>query len=736
MLQTAERTVIKRGNCPVCGTGCHAEVRVADGRAVKVKADRKSLLPADCPRAGAALEYHEHPDRLNVPLKRTGRRGEGRWARISWGQAIDEIAARLGRIREQYGPEAVFAVGGSIKGPGDAAMWRWCNLWGTPNYLHQGKNCGEPEFLAEWAVYGDITPYASPRAGLTKCAVLWGSNRPRAEPRRSRPFFEAQKQGTKLIVVDPRKTDAAARADVWLQLRPGTDGALAYGLLNVIINEGLYDHEFVDRWCLGFEQLRAVAQKYDPDTVAAITWVPRELIVAAARLYATHKPGVMTTGLGHVELGPATNSAVIARCALRAITGNLDVLGGQMLDDEPTFTAYREELHWDRLIDHPRRTRDSVSADRWPVASVRGLKMFREAMQRVHPKGVGPASYMIYPSVSSVWSAILDEQPYPIKAVLTQGTNALVAFANSRRVYRALKSEKLDLHVVMDHWMTPGAQLADYVLPASDGLERPNLTGMWGFGNMYGAACRAVSPHHERRDDYQLWRELGGKLDQQGEWPETLEGWFDQLLRPSNVTFADLTARDSAWLVPTPQAKRYEQTGFATFSGKVELASSLLERLGYNPLPEYQEPPWSPVSTPELAREYPLVLTTGGSSPFFYRSQQRQLRRMRRQHPCAMVQIHPETAQRLGLADGDWAHIETPMGKVKQQVRICEGIDPRVVHADGLWWYPEQPGEEPSLFGVWESNINAIIPDDADRCDFAGDQNLRGLLCRISPATV
>jgi anaerobic selenocysteine-containing dehydrogenase len=734
----SEQTVAKRGACPVCGLGCHVEVEIRDGEPVRIKKDSKSFQPAVCPRSGSARDYHDHPGRINYPLRRGGRRGEGEWERITWEQAIDEIADKLGSIRDDYGPEATLVAGGSVHGAGDAAAWRWCNLFGTPNLLYQGKNCGEAEHLAEWSVYGNIgAPGGVPAPGLTRCAVVWGLNVPVSWGHTLwQPFLAAVERGMKLIVIDPRLSETAEKADLWLQLRPGTDGALAYGMLNVIIDEGIYDREFVDRWCLGFDELKALVERYPPDRVEAITWVPAEKIAEAARLYATSKPSLLSWGLGNSLLGKGTMSAVLGKCFLRAISGNLDVPGGHPLDDQPEHLAYREELHWDEQINHPLRKRDNVSAHLWPIASVRGLKLFREAMSKVHPKGCGPASYMIYPGPSCVWTAILEEDPYPIKALFTQGTNALVAFANSRRIHQALKSDNLNLHVVMDHFMTPTAQLADYVLPATDALERPNILGsaMWGFGNVYSATAAAVDRRYERRDDYELWRDLGNKLGQEGYWADSLEGWFDKLLEPANITYQELSSREVNWLFPSARQKRYEDEGFATFSGKVELVSSVLEKLGYEPLPEYEEPTWSPVSSPGLARQYPLVLTTGASSAYYYRSHQKMLDKMRRQHPYPFLQIHPETAAELDISEGDWVYVETPLGRVKEKARLSEGVDPRVVHADALWWYPEQPGEEPSLCGVWDCTINAIVPDDVEQSDYAGNQCFRALLCRVYPA--
>jgi anaerobic selenocysteine-containing dehydrogenase len=736
-MQEGNQGVTRRGTCPVCGLGCHVEVSARDDMPVRIKKDPHSFHPATCPRSASALDYHDHPGRLNHPMKRAGRRGEGKWQQIPWEQAIDEIAEKLGRVRDAHGPEAVLILGGSVHGASDAAAWRWCNLWGTPNYIHQGKNCGEAEDLAEWSVYGNIgAPGTTPIPGLTKVAIMWGLNAHSSWTKMLwDQFLAAKERGTKLVVVDPRRSESAEKADLWVRLRPGTDGALAYGMLNVIIEEGLYDKDFVERWCEGFDELAARVKSYTPEKVEEITWVPVATILDVARLYATSKPSLLSWGLGNSLLGKATYSAVLGKCFLRAITGNLDVPGGHPFDDMPKQIAFREEMHWDSLFDHPLRKRDNVSAHLWPVASVRGLKLFREAMARVHPEGVGPASYMLYPSATSAWSAILDGDPYPVKAAITQGSNALVAFANSRRIYQAMTSENLELHVVMDHFMTPTAQLADYVMPATDALERVTIlpSALWGFGNAYAATAAAADPLYQRRDDYQLWRDLGNRLGQSGYWPDTLEQWFDRLLEPSDVSFEELASRDVNWLFPTPSERRYEETGFATFSGKVELVPSLLEKLGYPPLPDYEEPSWSPVSTPELAEEYPLVMTTGASSRYYYRSHQRMLEKLRRRYPSPLLQIHPETARDLGIAEGDWVWVETPMGRIKEKARLVDWIDPRVVHADALWWFPEQPGEVPSLNGVWDHTINAIIPDDADRNDYAGDHCLRALLCRVYP---
>ena len=390
-------------------------------------------------------------------------------------------------------------------------------------------------------------------------------------------------------------------------------------------------------------------------------------------------------------------------------------------------------MHWDTLIDHPLRTRDSISADRWPIASVRGMKAYREAMAAVHPGGVGPAIYNMVVAPGAIPDAILEERPYPVKAWILQAGNPLVALCDARRLHQAMMSDNLELSVNMDHWITPCGALADYLLPASDGLERPMLSNMWGFGDTYWAAPRIVEPRYERRDDYQLWRELGNRVGQRGMWPDTLEQWFDRILKPAGVTHRELAEQPMPWLVNPPRPRRYETTGFATASAKVELSSALLGKLGYPPIPSYEEPSWSPENSPEVFAEFPLILTTGNSLKWYYRSQHKHLEKMRRQHPYALVTMHPDTAAEFGIEDGQMVLVETPLGGVRQKAKLDPGMHPRVVHADSHMWYPEREAEGDAHFGVWESNINAILPDGEGFTDYAGDNYMRGLLCRVSP---
>ena len=726
---------IKRTSCYLCSRQCGVRVHVQDQKVLKVEGDLKNPVGKGftCERARAAIDFHEHPKRLNYPLKRVGERGEDRWERIAWKQAMDEIARKLKEIRDRYGPEALAVLGGAVHGPGDWAAWRFTNLFGTPNIFYQGKNCGEAEFLMECAVYGYQT-YHSIDTSRTKCMVVWGGNPAASNIPYFKSIIEAKKNGAKLIVVDPRLTETAERADIWLQLRPGTDGALALGMLNIIINEQLYDKRFVDNWCLGFNRVKETVQQYPPEKVEGITWVPKDDIASAARAYATHRPAVLTMGVATCHIGTGAKSAVQAKAILRAITGNLDIQGGDVLGREPQKLAWLENLYWDSLVDSPQRKRDNVSADKFPIASVNGYKLFRKAMKKVYPRGYGAAMFMLVPNSTYIWSAIAEGKPYPVKAIITEGGNPLCSLSNAKNAFKALMSKNLELHVAMDFFMTPTSQLADYVLPAADWLERPNLCVRWGMQEHYVAGEQSVAPMYERKNDYQFWRELGIRLDQRYSWPETLEEMYNQFLKPWGKTFGEFVKMEEPWYFPPPAYKKYERQGFATFSGKVELAPSILEKLGYDPLPTYVEPARSPMSTPELAKEYPFILISGSRVRPYVHSCYREEEKLRARNPDPLVQIHPDIARQLGVNSGDWVTIETPEGKIRQKAEVTERIHPKVVHVDGYWWFPEQSGKTPHLFGLWESNANAINPDDPELCDYAGDLPFRATLCKVYTA--
>lgn len=725
---------VKKAACYFCHMNCGMLVHVVDGAVDKVYGDPEHPFNqgAQCPRGASAKDHLNHPNRLNYPLKRVGDRGQGFWKRVSWEEALDDIASRLKSLKEELGAESIATAGGTNR-TDDWARRRFFNLLGSPNVIHTAPVCWIPNFLVETAMYGWSA--FDPEIMGSRCVVVWGHNPGASYLPEMRGLLEAREQnGTKLIVIDPRHSETAAKADLWLPLRPGSDVAMALAWLNVIINEELYDADFVENWTVGFEELKERVEPYTPEWAEEKTWVPAEKIALAARTYATMKPSCIQWGVATDQLGVATGAGAQARAALRAICGNLDVPGGDVMPGpHPTFIT-DVEMELNELLPEEQREKQ-LGSDRFKLNSWPGYELLSEQLNRVWGKTI-PAEWFCEAHPPTLWRAMLTGKPYPVKALIVLADNPLTSYANSRLVYEALN--KLDLLVVMDYFMTPTAMLADYVLPAASWLERPVMTTTYGVSDWLIASERSVKPLYERRTDYELWRELGIRLGQEEYWPwKNTEEVFQHRLEPlgyGNETYEDFVHEVRFDFAPREYYK-YLEKGFATPSGKVELKSSILEQLGYDPLPHYVEPPQSPEATPELAKDYPYILIAGGGFMPFYHSEHRQVTRLRLLHPDPRLSVNPELARKLGINEGDWVWVETKTGRAKLRAKITAAVPSGVVQAERGWWFPEKEPRDPSLFGVWESNINQCLDDDPDTCDpLCGSWCTRSVLCRILKA--
>jgi anaerobic selenocysteine-containing dehydrogenase len=710
-------------------------VEVEDGKPVRYIGDLDNPVGAGklCIKATATLELHDHPDRVNGVLKRVGARGGGQWERIPWEQAMDEIATKLSDIRRREGPESLALLGGTMHGSADWAGWRFAGQFGTPNFINQGRNCGAGSVITETAMYGWDTVSVPLVPGLTKCLIMWGTNFAESNPWGWQAVRNlVANGGLKLIVVDPRRTRSAEIADLHLQLRPRTDGALALGMIRVMIEEGIYDREFVERWCLGFDRVREVASEWTPERTNEITGVPADLVVAAARMFATSRPARLSFGVSTSQIGEgAARSALLGQAILRAISGNLDARGGEAFNNQPyDLLDYMTNLGWDEMLRNPARTRDNVSAADIPISSVAGYAAFRQAMAKVQPQGHYACQYMMFTSQPHVYRAVLEGDPYPVRAIVVQCGEPMLNYGGARLAHEAFTSDELELLVVMDLWQTPTAQLADYVLPAADFLERSDLSLRWGFIRGFSAAQRVTEPLFERHDDYDFWSAMGRRLLDPDDWPVRVEEMFDRFLAPSGKTFAEWADGECNWYYPPrTRFRTYEDNGFATRSGKVELIPSLLADFGVDPVPTYTGPPFARPDVDDEDR-YPLQMITGSRVMAYMGSTLRQAHRLRSLHPDPTVEIHPATAARHGIGNGDWVVIERPEGSIRQRAVLTDGIEPGTVNVTGYWWNPErQPG--PDLSGVWESNANAITPSHTALSSFVGDQPLRGIRCRI-----
>ncbi|MDJ1649899.1 MULTISPECIES: molybdopterin-containing oxidoreductase family protein [Gordonibacter] len=734
------RDEVKVCGCHLCWHQCEVRLHVEDGILKHVTGNPNGVTGGGygCERLAGVPEFHYSSKRLNHPRKRVGKRGSGRWERVTWEEALDDIAARLLAIREESGPEALAKLGGTIHGPADWASWRFFNQWGSPNSFNTGKDCGQANTIVECTMYGWDSLGVAPMPGKSRNIVLWGSNPPESAAVKWNSIRACQDRGARLIVVDPRFSEAASYADLWLQPRPATDGALGWGVIHILIEEGLYDKEFVERWCTGFDQVTEKAKKYSPERVSKITGVPVGKILRFARAYADGPTNYVWSLSGCHYGNGAGYAAVYTQAVIRAITGNIDREGGNpMTGPLPNQVDWYNAMGWDLLVEHLEHSdRDSVTANRFPVCSKASLTRINGAIKKAWGQGYGCPLYFLYPSSRGIYDAIRYGEPYPIRALFIHAGNPLVTLAGARDCYEALK--KVDLLVGMDFFMTPSMALCDYVLPAASWIERPHTMLYWGVSATAIAYEQPLPALYERKDDYWLWKELAHRVGLPYEWPDTLESMYDLILRPSGRTHAQV-ANSSQYYFESDTGREFERyakegRGFGTASGKCELAPSALAACGLDPVPDYVEPPQSRSRTPELAREYPLTLISGSRVRPYWHTSYRELSSLRWRHELPETQMHPETARAFGIVNGDTVLVETPLGSVRQRACVTTAIAPDVVHAEAFWYYPEQPAEDPYLFGVWDSNINAIIPDDYDVCDFAGDHPYRGLLCRIRKA--
>ena len=716
--------VSKKVICYGCWMNCRVQAITKNGRLIRIeKAPGGSRVP--CERCKAAPEWVYHENRLRYPLKRSGQRGENKWQRISWDQAFEEITSKIDMLKQTYGAESIVGSQGTGRTV-DHVRRRFMNLLGSPNITAAGTQvCYGNDHVIEGLTYGRFTQGGD--MDNAKCIVEMGGNPAQAYIPRWTKIVNARRRGAKIIVVDPRFTKTAEIADLWLQIRPGTDTALMMAWLNVIINEGLYDREFVDKWTTGFDKLYTRVQEYTPERVAGITQLPLEQIVASARMYAANQPGVMEWRVALDGIGRNATQAVRARAILRAIMGDLDVQGGHPYSGpHPLVVSEAEIEENDRLpLEQKAKT---LGTDKFRLFTWEVYEELSRCAAKVGWRATLPSAYIVKAHAPSLWRAMLDGDPYSVKALITAANNPLVTSANTKLVYRALK--KLDLFVVHDYFMTPSAMLADYVTPAATWVERPFLNLAFGAQDIVIAGQAAIDPVGESLTDFDFFRELGVRLGQDWPW-KNLEELYDFQLRDLGYTFSQFLQKGGS-LIPPVEYRKYERTGFATPSGKVEIYSTIFEKYGYDPLPRYEEPAESVISTPHLAKDYPLTLVTGGRFRPMYHSEYRQVKSLRKMHPDPLVEIHPETAKSLEIGEGDWIWIETALGRVKQRAKLSAGVRKDCVHAEHGWWLPEANAAEPSLFGIWDVNINVVVDDAIEKCNpEIGGWQLKNLLCKV-----
>ena len=687
-------------NCRGCHGGCGVLVHVRDGTIVKIEGNPD--FPTNhgymCSKGLAFQQLVYHPDRVKYPLKRVGKRGEGKWQRISWDEAFETIVNKLRQVIKENGAESIVLAQGTSR-EGESFLARFGNLLGTPNVMAAGHFCYLTRVGASLVTCGTLP--INDYDGDPKCVAVWGNNMLWTNPDEytGENLCRVLAQGAKLIVVDPRLTYLSSRADIWLQLRPGTDAALALGMLNVIINEELYDKEFVEKYTHGWDQFVERVNQYPVEKVAEIAWVPAEKIREAARLFATLKPACIQWGIS-IEQNINCIDSDRLLIDMVAITGNLDVKGGAALFMPPKGQTISQFTYHKELS--PEQSAKYIAGN---------------AHKLCHMIGLVPENY--------VYNAVLTGKPYPVRAIIMQASNPVVTRPNAKMVYKALS--QVEFFSIADFFLTPTAELADIFLPAATWLEA-DYTGGFFFRWGYIFPRKKIVQIGECKSDFEIWNELGRRMGQK-QWGDTYIDDLDQILAPGGLTWADV--RDKPYLRGEVKWRKYLDKGFSTPTRKVELYCTTFEKWGYDPLPTYVEVPESPVSKPEPAKEYPYILITGPRAPVFFHSEHRMIPWLRECHPDPMIDIHPDTAKKHGIEEGDWVYIESPRGRIKQRARMLPGMHPQVVCIQHGWWFPEIKTPD---HGWDQSNSNILTDNDPKTLNIAfGASNLRTLMCKIYP---
>ncbi|WP_165251748.1 molybdopterin-dependent oxidoreductase [Adlercreutzia sp. ZJ304] len=714
---------ILKTNCHFCGYLCGLLATVKDGRVINLEPD-PSRYPYDerilagCHRWKKNLDILDGADRVNYPLKRTGERGSGQWMRVSWDEALDDIANRLSALKQEYGAGVLASM---IGGP-HTSFWplhRFMTLFGSPNNMGIGQICWNPRIWMDvitfgWTVEADIRPE-------TGCVFIWGTNP--AESDNSvfwRTLLKVGKSAdTKLVVIDPRLTRTAKAADLWLSPKPGTDCTLALSMLNVIIEHELYDKQFVDEWCHGFDELVEHIKPYTPEYAESICGIAAEDICKAASWFASLAPSALISGRGIDQVGQSVAPTHRAICCLRAITGNIDVPGSCVIAEGSDFVSEADlELtlqHMDEL------SKLCLNTKYTPLQCYEGYKQVEALTEKAGRKL--PVRYLTSAHPDLVLRAMETSEPYAVRALIVEATNPLLTYADTHRVYNALMG--LDLIVVLDYYMTPTAQIADYVLPSAAAIERPTFQAHGGVGNIAYGGAAAVKPYYERKTDYDIFRALGIRLGQKENWRSaTFEQACSQTLAPAGMSWEEyceqgLYFRPPGYMKHLMTDDEMRPFGFATTTGKIELASELLPKLGGQRLPESgharQLCSSEFITEKECDNWMHLYLITGGRKQPYNASMYMNIPSFRKMRPYPEVEMNEVTANRLGVKLGDSVILATDNGQAAFKVVIASMADD-LIHADYGWWHPEW-GDDGRLGGMWESNINCLTSCSLDQSE-------------------
>ncbi len=652
-------TVISDGTvrtlCRMCENRCSIDVHIEGGvmRSITPAPGNPANNGRMCPRGYAALDVFYHKDRIRTPLKRTA---SGDFLPISREQALDEIAQKMEAIRKTHGARSVGVWKGEAVGflQQEEYVRRFAHAFGSPNYFSNDSACFNSRFLGHYLVAGFWNPF--PDYSTAKLIMLFGTNPPVCHPPFMSEFADAKSRGSRLVVVDPRLNPIACYADIFAQPLPGTDGALAWGLIRLLVQSGDYDREFVERYCIGMDRIVEYADRFTPEHVEELTGIYADVVVRMAEMIRKARPWIsiyVGAGLEHHENGV---NNIRALAVLSCICGALDIACGfgwpeTMLRNE--LTLYHE-IPLDHL--HP------IGADRFPV--------LYDIRRECH--------------TMTAMDYMLGQGEYPLRGLIITAANPAVTNPDTKKVRRAFSS--LDLLVVNDLFMTRTARLAEYILPAASFLERSEIHLSSRHQRAY--LTRKVADIPGVCDEYRLWHDLAHRLG----FGERYFPWEDEtevnryILEPSGFTLEDLEAHPEGIVFCPRRYRKYRTRPLPTVSGKVELVSTYLTRWGLPEIPEYRPP----VHLRERDPNFPYLLTTGARKTLFYHSRHQNIDRFRKIHPKAEMEIHPDDAAQLGICDREPVRIVSRTGSIVIEARIVHRSELRrgvveVYHAWEEW---------------------------------------------------
>jgi len=675
--------------CMLCFQVCGINAYVKDGALVKVEGMKEHPFSRGviCPRAQRLASFVYSQDRLRYPMEKQ----EGLWARISWDQALDRIATKLEKIKRDFGARAVAVSVGSIGAENiaiSAFAQRWRAAFGTPNYFSIEAHCFRARIMARLLTFGTY-PLEDP--DHSDCIVLWGHNPEASEPPLAARLYKAVEKGLRLIVIDP-KCIPLAKKGTYVQIRPGTDAALALGMMNVIVSEGLYDKEFVEKYTVGFDKLVDHVKGYPPEKVAGLCGIAAEQVAEISRIFAGAKGASIIQGINALDQHINGFQTSRALAILQALTGNYDRPGAWAVNPFMRLSDLRLPVEG-----------EPIGAEEYP--------MFRRLWNMTAPYG----QQMLVPDV------LLTGKPYPMKAMIVSGGNPAASWPDSAKLAEAFG--KLEMMVVMDLFMTDTAKMADIVLPACSSLEMTGLAynyGLTGGMPFVMLSPRIVAPLGECWPDWKFYTELARRMGYGEYFPWNMdEEVCEHFLKASPVTLQQLKDSPGGLWYGERCYNIAAKGQIRTPSKKIELYSHTLADAGYDPIPVHKEPTQSNVRCPELAEEYPLILNTGARTIEYTHWQMKNISELRDLAPDPIAELNPATAGEYNVRDGEWMFVETQKGKIRVKAATTVDMRPGVIN----------------LLHGWSGEHNQnLLTQLEPRDPVTGYPELRAIACRIRPA--